>query len=61
MLLTVALVLLVSWLAGVLFADAGDTVHLLLLVGLLLLLITFLRAREAAMRRALDGHGGPRP
>ena len=56
MLFTVALVLLISWLVGVFFADAGDTVHLLLLAGLLLLLITFLRAREAAMRRALDGH-----
>ena len=55
MLFTSALVLLVLWLLGVLFASgAGDIVHALLLVGLLLLLLAFLRGREAALRRALD-------
>jgi hypothetical protein len=33
----------------------GDLVHLLLLVGLMLLLLAFLRAREVAVRRAIGG------
>jgi hypothetical protein len=54
MLIKFALVLLVTWLVGVLFfSNAGDAVHVLLLAGLTLLLLGFLRAREEAMRRAL--------
>ena len=49
-----------AWLLGVLGVyRVGDVVHLLLLVGLMLLLIAFLKAREAATRRAgdpLDNH-----
>ena len=57
MLFKFALVLLVTWLAGVLFfSNAGDAVHVLLLVGLALLLPAFLRARDEAMRRAVGGH-----
>ena len=52
MLFKSALVLLVTWLVGVLFvSSAGDAVHVLLLVGLALLMLAFLRAREEAMRR----------
>ena len=54
MLIKFALALLVTWLVGVLlFSNAGDAVHVLLLVGLALLLLGFLRARDEAMRRAL--------
>jgi hypothetical protein len=54
MLIRFALVLLVTWLVGVLFfSNAGDAVHVLLLAGLALLLLGFLRAREEAMRRTL--------
>jgi hypothetical protein len=53
MLFKTALALLVAWLIGVLTVDrAGDLIHVLLLAGLALLLLAFLRAREAAVRRA---------
>ena len=56
MVITLALGLLVTWLVGVLFfSNAGDAVHVLLLGGLALLLLGFLRARDEAMRRALGG------
>lgn len=55
MLLTIALVLLAAWLLGVLGVyRAGDLAHVLLLVGLMLLLLAFLRGRDAAARRAID-------
>ena len=57
MLFKVALVLLATWLVGVLFVSrAGQAVHVLLLVGLTLLLLAVLRAREEAMRRTVEGH-----
>jgi hypothetical protein len=57
MLFKSALVLLVMWLVGVLFVStAGAAVHVFLLVGLALLLLAFLRAREEAMRRTVEGH-----
>lgn len=58
MLFTIALVLLVSWLAGVLGAyDAGQLVHLQLLAGLMLLLLGTVRARDAATRSHSDSTG----
>jgi hypothetical protein len=49
MLLKVALVFLVLWLVGIAGAyDIGDAIHIFLLVGLMLFLLGFLRAREAA-------------
>jgi uncharacterized membrane protein len=57
MLFKSALVLLVMWLVCVVFfATAGDAIHVLLLLGLALLLLAFLRAREEAMRRTVEGH-----
>ena len=56
MLFMTALVLLAVWCVGVLGVyNVGDLVHVLLLVGLLLLLLAFLRARESAARRAIGG------
>jgi hypothetical protein len=56
MLFTIALVLLVVWLLGVLGVyTIGDLVHVPLLVGLMLLLLASLRARDAAVRRAIGG------
>jgi hypothetical protein len=53
MLFKIALTLLVAWLIGVLGVyRAGKLVHVLLLVGLALLMLAFLRAREEAVRRA---------
>jgi hypothetical protein len=53
MLFNTALVLLGAWLLGILGVyTVGDWVHVLLLVGLMLLLLAFLKAREAAVRRA---------
>jgi hypothetical protein len=55
MLFTIALVLLGAWavsLSGVF--PGGDLWHVLLLVGLMLLLIAFMKGREAALR-------GPQP
>jgi hypothetical protein len=56
MLFKIALALLGVWLLGVLGVyTIGDLVHVLLLVGLMLLLLAFLRARDAAVRRAIGG------
>jgi hypothetical protein len=52
----IAFGLLIAWLLGALGAyPAGDFVHVLLLVGLMLLLLAFLRARDGAARRAVGG------
>jgi Family of unknown function (DUF5670) len=50
MLLKMAFVLLIAWLLGILgLYRIGDLVHVLLLVGLALLLLGFLKARETAV------------
>ncbi|HEX2344219.1 MAG TPA: DUF5670 family protein [Vicinamibacterales bacterium] len=55
MLFKIALTLLVAWLIGVIGVyRAGQLVHVLLLVGLALLMLAFLRAREEAVRRAIS-------
>ena len=60
MLLKVAVVLLVAWLAGVIgLYDIGDLVHGLLLVGLMLLLLGGLRARDAAAAAAAGSRKRP--
>jgi hypothetical protein len=52
MLFRAAFVLLIAWLLGVVGVyRAGDIVHVLLLVGLFLLLLAVVRARDAALRR----------
>jgi hypothetical protein len=57
MLFKSALTVLVTWLVGVLFfRNVGDVVHVPLLVGLALLLLSLLRTREAAMRRVTESH-----
>lgn len=59
MLVKTSLVLLLAWVLGVLgLYDIGQLVHGFLLVGLMLLPIAFMRARDAA--RSTDG-GPPRP
>ena len=50
MLFKIAFVLLIAWLLGVL-GPFGDLVHVLLLVGLMLLLLGALKARDAARGR----------
>ena len=56
MLFTIALILLAAWLLGVLgLYAASDAVHMLLLIGLMLLLLSFLRARDGAAHRAPEG------
>jgi hypothetical protein len=56
MLFKTAFVLLSAWLLGVIGVyRVGDIVHVLLLVGLMLVLLAFLRARDAAVRRAIGG------
>lgn len=60
MLLISALVLLALWLVGVLGVyNIGDVVHLFLLVGGMLLLLGFLKAREAAIAASRHPHDGP--
>jgi hypothetical protein len=61
MLFKTALVLLMAWLLGVLGVyRVGELVHLLLLVGLMLLLLAFLKARDAAARRVVSDSRGTR-
>jgi len=56
MLFKTALVLLVAWLLGVFgLYRVGDLVHILLLVGLMMLLLAFLKARDAVARRVVSG------
>ncbi len=56
MLVKIALVLLTAWVLGFIGVyNVGDVVHILLLSGLMLLLLAFLRARDAAVRRAAGG------
>jgi hypothetical protein len=56
MLFKTALALLAVWLLGVVgLYRVGDLVHVLLLVGLMLLLLAFVKAREAAVRRTTKG------
>jgi hypothetical protein len=60
MLLTIAIVLLLVWLVGVLGVyDIGDAVHILLLVGGMLLLLGFLKARDAALDAERPRHEPP--
>ena len=59
MLLKIAFVLLIAWLLGVLgLYRIGDLVHVLLLVGLMLLLLGALKARDAAAARGRDVGSG---
>ena len=51
MLVTIALVLLGTWFAGAIYS-IGQGVHILLLVGLMLLLIGFMQARDRALAGA---------
>jgi hypothetical protein len=55
MLFRIALVLLIVWLLGLIGVyHIGDLFHGFLLVGLMLLLLAFLHARDAAVRPAVD-------
>ena len=55
MLLKIAFVLLIAWLLGVLgLYRIGQVVHVLLMVGLMLLLMGALKARDAAAARGRD-------
>jgi hypothetical protein len=57
MLLTIGVGLLVLWTIGVAGPfDAGQLVHLLLLIGLMLLLIAFVKARDVALARTRTMH-----
>jgi hypothetical protein len=54
-LFTIALVL-PAWVLGLVgMYNACDRVHVLLLIGLMLRLLAFLRARDAAVRRPAGG------
>lgn len=57
MLVKIALLLLGMWVLGLVGVyTVGDLVHVLLLVGLMLLLLAFAKARDATTR---GGTGGP--
>jgi len=59
MLLKSAFVLLIAWLFGVLgLFRMGELVHALLLIGLLLLLLGGLKARDAAAARRTHAGSG---
>jgi hypothetical protein len=55
MLFKIAVALLLAWLCGVAgLYDIGDLVHVLLLVGLMMAMVAFLKARDGIVRRAAD-------
>ena len=49
MLATIAIILIVLWLAGFAFHVAGGIIHILLVIGLIMLVLHFLRGRGAAV------------
>ena len=56
MLFTIALALLLAWGLGIAGVYAvGQIVHVLLLIGLMLLLLSFAKAHDAAARRQGPG------
>jgi hypothetical protein len=58
MLLTAAWLLLIAWLLGIVGVyDIGSFVHALLLVGLMLLMLGMLKARDAATGARIDPDG----
>jgi hypothetical protein len=61
MLFRIGLVLLAAWLLGLAGVyHIGDLFHVFLLVGLMLLLLGFLHARDAAVRAAMGDPKKPR-
>lgn len=55
MLLKVALLLLLAWLLGIVgIYNGGGLIHILLLVGLMLLLLGVLKARDSAAKSRSD-------
>jgi hypothetical protein len=55
MLFKIAVVLLLAWVCGVAgLYDVGELVHVLLLVGLMMAMLAFLKGRDSAVRRAVD-------
>ena len=59
MLLKAALLLLLAWLLGIVGAyDVGSLVQVSLLVGLMLLLLAMLKARDAAASDGTDSGAG---
>lgn len=59
MLLNAALLLLIAWLLGIVGVyDVGGLVHVWLLVGLMLLLLGMLKARDTAASRLTDSSAG---
>ena len=57
MLLKIAFVLSAVWLLGPLGVyPGGDLVHVLLVIGWMSLLLAFLKARDAAVRRTVSGN-----
>lgn len=55
MLLKVALLLLLAWLLGIVgIYNGGSLIHILLLVGLMLLLLGVLKARDSAAKSRSD-------
>jgi hypothetical protein len=55
MLFKFAALLLIAWVFGIVgLYDGGDLVHVLLLVGLTLSLLAFLRARDAIVRHEMS-------
>ena len=61
MLLKVAVLLLITWLLGIVgLYNLGPLVHVLLLAGLMLLLLGVLKARDAAAPASTDSRDGKR-
>jgi hypothetical protein len=47
MLLTIAAVLIIFWILGLVFHIAGGIIHILLIIGLVMLVLHFVRGRRA--------------
>ncbi|MEO7241143.1 MAG: lmo0937 family membrane protein [Sphingomicrobium sp.] len=47
MLATIGIIILVLWLAGLLFHVAGGIIHIALVIGVILIILHFVRGRSA--------------
>ncbi|MFL6727515.1 MAG: lmo0937 family membrane protein [Sphingomicrobium sp.] len=49
MLLTIAIIILILWLLGFLVLHVGSIIHLLLVIGVIVLIVHFVRGRGPAV------------
>ena len=52
-LIVIGVILLISWVAGLIFSIVGIAIHALLIVGLFLILVSLFKSKKRANRRKI--------